>query len=239
MPKKPITGAIPESLINEPAKEPFEVWWPKYLAEVDKSVRAAEQYLEVPPATISSIMQDPDYVATVKTYAVIEPMLNDLISARRPRSVFGVLSQEESEESFEGFVARLNISGRTGKVALAKGLGLLRPDQVRFIEGVARVRNRYAHNVRNMHRPLWDILTEEQQGNAKIVEDVTGLSIKLPSPPLGPTLKMFMYHRLTDYLSDALKTLRPPPLPSGGLLAGLLSNLGRSEVDSTSDGLKE
>lgn len=66
------------------------------------------------------------------------------------------------------------MEGRTGKVALAKGLGLLRPDQVRFIEGVARVRNRYAHNVRNMHRPLQDILSEEQQGNGKIVEDVTG-----------------------------------------------------------------
>ncbi|WP_262048171.1 hypothetical protein [Bradyrhizobium sp. Bra78] len=228
MPKQPISGAIPESLITEPAKEPFDVWWPKYAAEVEKSVTAAEQYLEVPTATISSILHDPDYVATVKTYAVIEPMLNDLISTRRPRSVFGVTSQDESEESFQGFVARLSISGRTGKVALAKGLGLLRPDQVRFIEGVARVRNRYAHNVRNMHRTLQDILAEEQQGNGKIVEDVTGISLKLPSPTLAPTLKMFMYHRLADYLSDALKTLKPPPLPSGGLLAGLGEYFGQS-----------
>lgn len=223
--------ALPDTPSLEATKEPFDVWWPKYVAEVEKSVAAAEEYLEVPIGTISSILHDPDYVATVKTYAVIEPMLNDLISARRPRSIFGVVSQEESEENFQGFVARLNISGRTGKVALAKGLGLLRQDQVRFIEGVARIRNRYAHNVRNMHRLLGDILAEEQQGNAKIVEDVTGLSLKLPHS-LAPTLKMFMYHRLADYLSDALKTLKPPPLPSGGLLAGLLSDLGRSKTDS-------
>ena len=188
---------------------------------MDESVAAAEQYLEVPSKTISSILHDPDYIATVKTYAVIEPMLNDLISTRRPREVFGSFAPGEPEESFRTFVAGLTISGRVGKIALAKGLGLLREDQVRFIEGVARVRNRYAHNVRNMHRTLVDILAEEQQGNGKIVENVTGLGIKLPSPTLAPYLKMFMYHRLADYLSDTLKTLRPPPLPSGGLLSGL------------------
>lgn len=220
-PQKPRPAGVPIELIDEATeKEPFDVWWPKFIG-VDESVSATEQYLEVPSETISSIMRDPDYIATVKAYAVIEPMLNDLISTRRPRELFGSLATGEAQENFQSFVAGLSIGGRVGKVALAKGLGLLKTDQVRFIEGVARVRNRYAHNVRNMHRSLVDILTEEQQGNAKIVEHVTGLSLTLPSKPLGPYLKMFMYHRLADYLSDALKTLRPPPLPSGGILSGL------------------
>lgn len=220
-PQKPGPAVPIEPMDEAIEKEPFDVWWPKYLTKVDESISAAEQYLEVPAETISSIMRDPDYIATVKAYAVIEPMLNDLISTRRPRELFGSLAAGEPQENFQAFVSALNISGRAGKVALAKGLGLLNSDQVRFIEGVARVRNRYAHNVRNMHRSLVDILTEEQQSNAKIVANVTGLGITLPSKPLGPYLKMFMYHRLADYLSDALKTLRPPPLPAGGLLSGL------------------
>jgi hypothetical protein len=122
---------------------------------------------------------------------------------------------------FQTFVAGLPIGGRVGKVTLARSLGLLNEEQTHFIKGVATIRNRYAHNVRNMHRSLVDILTEEQQHNGKIVEQVTGLVETLSAPPPHPFVKTFMYHRLADYLSDALHTLRPPPLPAGGLLSGL------------------
>ena len=220
-PQKP-TEAVPVNV-------PFDVWWPKYLARVNESVTSAENYLEVPPGTISSIEQDPDFVATVKTYAVIEPMLNDLISARRPTPIFGVLAGDQSNESFQTFVAGLSIGGRVGKVALARSLGLLNEEQTRFIEGVARIRNRYAHNVRNMHRSLVDILTEEQQHNGKIVEHVTGMKETLPVPSLHPFVKSFMYHRLADYQSNALHTLSPPPLPSGGILSGLFE-LGEKAI---------
>src|SRR4029077_19595818 len=114
--------------------------------------------------------------------------------------------------------------GRGGKVKLARSLGMLSEDQASFIEGVARVRNRYEHNDKNMHRSLVDILEEEQQGNAKIVEQVTGLVAKLPSPELEPMFKGFMYYKLADYLSDALHTLRPPPIPFSNLWTGLFPN---------------
>jgi hypothetical protein len=117
---------------------------------------------------------------------------------RLPQSVEG--TQIEAL-GFDAFVAGLNIGCRVGKVALAKSLGLLRQDQIRFIEGMARVRNRYAHNVRNMHRSFVDILTEEQENNAKIVGHITGLmDTKLPAPKIAPYLEMFMYHRLADFL---------------------------------------
>lgn len=129
---------------EKPIKEPFDVWWPKYIDGVNESVKAAEQYLGVPTGTISSIQTEPDFIAVVKAYAVIEPMLNDLIVAERPRRtpIFGGLAAalactEPADEGFQSFVAGLNIGGRVGKVALAKGLGLLRQDQVRFIEGMA------------------------------------------------------------------------------------------------------
>jgi hypothetical protein len=211
------------------------VWWPKYLACVNESVTSAEEYLEVPKGTISSIEHDPDFVATVKTYAVIEPMLNDLISAQPPQSIFGAMSSAKPNEGFQTFVAGLSIGGRVGKVTLARSLGLLSDDQARFIDGVARVRNRYAHNVRNMHRSLVEILTEEQQHNGKIVEDVTGVVERLPFPTLHAFVKAFMYHRLADYLSDALHTLKPPPLPSGGLVSlsgwAQLAATGRAATD--------
>jgi hypothetical protein len=79
-----------------------------------------------------------------------------------------------------------------------------------------------------IYRSLADILTEEQNGNGKIVEHVTGFQLKLPHAPLAPLLKPFMYHRLADYLSEALNTLKPPPLPEGGILSGLLGAIPNS-----------
>jgi hypothetical protein len=70
-----------------PSKE-LDVWWP----EVKKSVDSAEQHLGVPAGTISSIPDDPDFIATVKTYAVIEPILNDLIAAYPPHRTIWVIS---------------------------------------------------------------------------------------------------------------------------------------------------
>jgi hypothetical protein len=203
--------------------EEAEVWWRNYEAEVHKSVVAAEQYLEVPAGTIASIPNDPDFIATVKTYAVVEPILNELIASRPPQGTLPWLQPSQSEsENFRTFVTALNMEGRTGKLKLAEGMGLLTEDRIAFIRGVARVRNRYAHNVKNMHRLLTDILAEEQRNSGRIVEHLTG--IKFPwvlAPSSNDFLKRFMYFRLADYLSEALHTLRPPPLPDSGLLGML------------------
>jgi len=117
------------------------------------------------------------------------------------------------------------MEGRAGKLKLAEGMMLLTESQIAFIRALAQVRNRYAHNVKNMHRSLTDILTEEQRNSGRIVEHLTGIKFPL-SPSLDPKLrndllKRFMYYRLADYLSNALHTLRPPPIPEGGLLGML------------------
>jgi hypothetical protein len=200
-----------------------EIWWQNYIVQVNKSIVAAEQHLEVPAGTVSSIPFDPDFISTVKIYAVVEPILNDLIASWQqppqtsPYQALSLLDLgplgQSARENFRAFVAALNIRGPTGKLKLAKGLGLLTEDRTAFIHAVAQVRNRYAHNVKNMHRSLTDIVTEEQRTNGRIVEHLTGIKLAL-SPNRNDVLKLLMYYRLADYLSDALQTLRPPPPPS-------------------------
>jgi hypothetical protein len=177
--------------------------------------------------TISSIPNEPDFIATVKAYAVIEPILNELIADRPPQPLWGntlglMPVEQSAKHNFRTFVMRLNVSGRTGELRLAEGLGLLQQHQIRFVEAVAQVRNRYAHNVTNMHKSLTEILAEEQPHQKRIVEHLTGLKETLPLPVgLDNNILRFMYHRLADYLADALHTLRPPPPPEGGVLSGL------------------
>jgi hypothetical protein len=192
-------------------KEPFEVWWPKYLGRVKESAESAERHLEVPAGTITSIPNEPDFIATVKTYAVIEPTLNELIAKSPPLppwgNTLGLMSVGQSaKENFRTFVTALNMSGSGGKLKLAEGLGLLTKREIDFIHAVARVRNRYAHNVKNMHRSLTEMLAEEQPHHGRIVEHLTGMNATLPLP-LGLDnyfLKDFMYYRLADYLGAAL-----------------------------------
>jgi hypothetical protein len=207
-------------------QEPVDVWWPKYLALVGESVAEAEQHLEVPTGTISSIHAEPDFIAVVKAYAVVEPILNDLIAKHLPRP--------EQEDSFRSFVVALPMLRRTGKLTLAESLGLLGPYQIDFVQALTQVRNRYAHNVKNMHRSLTEILTEEQRGNGQIVKHLTGLE----DMTLGNEfVKLFMYHRLSDYLASVLFTLKPPSLPEGGILGGLFETPPPlPEADSTTDG---
>jgi len=173
----------------------------------------------VPAGTISSIPNDPDFIATVKMYAVIEPILNDLIASwqkppqANPFAALFSSVEQSARENFRTFIAALNIRGPAGKLRLAKGLGLLPQHQIAFINAVAQVRNRYTHNVKNMHRSLTEIVTEEQQTNGRIVEHLTGVKLP-PSPiPRSELLKRFMYYQLADYLSGAFQTLRPPPPP--------------------------
>jgi hypothetical protein len=210
----PLTDDQNEHAQPGASEEPLEAWWKNYQARVKESIVAAEQHLEVPAGTITSIPDDPDFIATVKMYAVIEPILNDLIASwQKPRgNPFALLFADQSaRQNFRAFVAALNIRGPAGKLKLAKGLGLLPQHQIAFISAVAQVRNRYAHNVKNMHRPLTEIVAEEQQTNGRIVEHLTG--VKLPGPGVPPPdlLKRFMYYQLANYLSDAFQTLRPPP----------------------------
>ncbi|PDT64060.1 hypothetical protein CO683_40600 [Bradyrhizobium ottawaense] len=68
--------------LSQHESKQVDAWWDNYLDRVRESVTTAEQYLEIPTGKISSITQEPDFIAVVKAYAVIEPMLNDLISAR-------------------------------------------------------------------------------------------------------------------------------------------------------------
>jgi hypothetical protein len=165
--------------------EPFDVWLPKFVAEIEKSIADVEQHLNVQPGIISSIPSDPDHIATIKTHAVIESMLNELIANHPPqrpyedRGPLGGTSQTSlgpvANENYREFVARLPMDRGLGKIGLAQGLGLITTQHAGFIKGVASVRNRYAHSVKNMDRSLKDILTEEQQHDNKIVERVTGL----------------------------------------------------------------
>ena len=178
-----------------------------YLARVRNSVEQAESHLEVPFGTIWSIPNEPDFIAVVKTHAVIEPILTDVIVEA---------AKQSSNENYRDFVATLNMSGGPGKLRLAKVFGVLDDDTFKFIAAVAEVRNRYAHNVKNMHRSLTEIVTEEQQTNGRIVEHLTGVKLP-PSPaPTSELLKLLMYYQLANYLAGAFQTLRPPPPPKGG-----------------------
>jgi hypothetical protein len=186
------------------------------LEKVHAHVRSAETYLEVPSGSIRSILTDSDFVAVIKSYAVVEPILNDML--------FGHVFQQStdsSDDSLKAFVTALPNTGRTGKLTLLKRLGHLSIEYCNFIEALTRIRNRYAHNAKNMHRTLTDICKEESKNDAKLLSNLTIL-VK-PNYDVPPELiRLLMYFKLGSFLGEALLHL-PSPVPLTSLSAGTAS----------------
>lgn len=73
------------------------------------------------------------------------------IQAALAHAVAHALGRAELED----YCARMNLNARHGGlVALAQQLGVIGTGDVAYIDGVSELRNRYAHQLENINRPL-------------------------------------------------------------------------------------
>lgn len=65
------------------------------------------------------------------------------------------VAHELGRAELEDYCARMNLNARHGGlVALAQQLGVIGTGDVAYIDGVSELRNRYAHRLENINRPL-------------------------------------------------------------------------------------
>lgn len=100
--------------------------------------RDVESDLGIPPGFLSSLDKLDDWACVIQAHAVIEASLTHLL--------VGALGRHELADAF----ARLELSAaKTGKVVFAEALGLLAPEERRFIRLLSEIRNRLVHDIRN------------------------------------------------------------------------------------------
>ena len=107
---------------------------------------------------VQHLLKEDDWSMMILSWALVEACLNDAITRR-------IGNQELGE-----FVQNLNISGRTGKVALAQELGVIGKGEKKFIEKFSAVRNSFAHGVRRFRITFDEYF--EQTGRANEFEAV-------------------------------------------------------------------
>jgi len=234
--------------MDDQARDPAEVEreiqrnadWADYLRRIDDELRVAEEHLSVPPGAISGIQNEPEYLFIVKVFAALEPIINELLAARltfarkiNMQALLGELSGEAATpEKLPEIVAPMPLGGRPGKLELCAALGCLTRRQQRYVSAVARVRNRYAHNIRNMHLSIHEIvrkLARDEPSRVQLYTDLIGSETKAQAELVFALLgKQMIYVNMANFLADALQIIKPPPYT--GHLAGLFG-LGQAVGD--------
>ncbi|NEJ31244.1 hypothetical protein GR205_25045 [Rhizobium leguminosarum] len=220
----PATATEPESPESEDA------FFGKFVTDIQDGLEAGEKRLDIPPGTLSDLYSEPDYIMVIKIIAAIEPTVNDLIAAGMAKGggLGGVPNKIMFAPVIDFAVDRLLLSGRAGKLELAKRLDMLGDDDIAFAETIAAIRNRYAHNIKNASRNLIDLILEAEKNNAQLSKKLFyGMRIKLQNLPNG-FAKVLLAWSFSRFLESAERRLH---VPTGGFLNGLLGLVPAEQRD--------
>ena len=111
----------------------------QFSSEVSTSAQRVESELGLPSGFLEALQEEDDWSFLVKTHALVEAAAAHALVA-----MTGITSAHD-------FFSRLDLSSsKTGKVSLAKALGLLSSEERRFIRSLSELRNFFVHDVRNV-----------------------------------------------------------------------------------------
>lgn len=114
-----------------------------YHEESLKRLARIEEKLGVPHGYYQSLRDNgSDWEFAIKLVVLLEAALGLVIASKL------------QNDAMRDHCDRLNLVGRTGKLALAEALGVLRPAEVKAFAALAETRNRFAHKVSNINSDL-------------------------------------------------------------------------------------
>ena len=179
-------------------------------------IAQAEAHLDVEHGTIADVIKDGDYLAILKIHATIEPLINELLKENITRVLTHPKINFPGADALAKFVLGGNLDA---KRKLAVKSELIDPRQSDFIRNVADVRNRYAHNIKNISLSISEIAQKisPKDNGAAILTSLTALT----KPP-DHAIRIFLYWSFAYLLSVVIKGIKPPEWKGGtGILSGL------------------
>lgn len=188
-----------------------------YLEQLERKITDAELHLGVAHGTLAYLLSDNDYVAILKVHATIEPLLNELLE----KNVTRVLSHPKVNfpggDALADFILKRNLDE---KRTLAVKFELIDEPNSKFVKGISDVRNRYAHNIKNVSLSISEIaekISPKDHGES-IIKQICGFSMTGTSD--ARRVRGLLYYRFAKWLSIVLEGINPPPPKP--ILAGLL-----------------
>jgi hypothetical protein len=102
-----------------------------------------ETKIGLPPGFFAALYEEPeDWAFIVKIVVVIEAVLN------------AVLAEVSPNHDLADFVGPLGLQGRSGKLALAKAVGVFDETEVEAFAAIAVVRNKFVHSLAGLSGTL-------------------------------------------------------------------------------------
>jgi hypothetical protein len=182
---------------------------------------AGEKLLKLPKGTLQDLKDEQDYVMIIKIIATVEPVINELIELGMSQP-HGGLGGKKTKDMFAGLSAlltdhRINLNGRPSKIDIAQSLNVISSEDRNFIEALSKIRNRYAHNIRNVTRDVKDMCADFCRTDAKFYEkllrvDTTSLDIP------NDALKFFIMISFSVFLQNLNQAHTSLMSEVGGLL---------------------
>jgi hypothetical protein len=191
----------------------------------DEKIAEAEAHLGVVHGTLADVAHDSDYLAILKIHATIEPLLNELLEENITRALKHPKVNFPGGDTLAEFVLARNLDD---KRKLAVRCELISPSRSDFIRHIANVRNRYAHNIKNIPLSIFEmaIKLSPKDGGVSILKSLYGL-VTVPSFIGDAFMRPLLYWNFAFLLSDVIKAIKPPEWNG---LVGLL-NSGPTVLD--------
>ena len=131
--------------------------------EFNLHIKDLETKCNVPLGFIHELQNESDWSFIIKTYAIFEALLSELIS------------KTSEKPELQTFFSKLDMCSKPiGKLQLLKNLSFLKESERKFIRALSDLRNTYAHDIKKISASIEDIIlsfSPEKQKN--IVKDLT------------------------------------------------------------------
>lgn len=109
---------------------------------LDELMKSLEADLSIPPGFFGRLVQLDDWSFVIQSHALIETLLSECLA-------------EHLKPTVRRSLATLNM--RT-KMSFVEEVGLLDKTDIRFIDALSKIRNYFAHNVKNVSATLKDYI---------------------------------------------------------------------------------
>ena len=166
--------------------------------------------MELNRGTLADTNKDNDFFAIMKISSTIEPLINDALSVEIRILRKGKIESESASEIAK-FVNKTK--DRLKKAKLAKDIGIITPDRYNFISAIYQLRDRYAHNIKNIHLDIFEIIKKVEIDDNDIAFRLSGIEKKEKFAEIlaAQHLRDFVYWRFAGFLSETLRVLKLPP----------------------------
>jgi hypothetical protein len=202
---------------KKPQSEDTPPWspaeWNAYQERLHNSVGELEAHLGLAAGTIWSSVSGTDAEVIIKTYAIIEPVLNEVLRMRMFALGGDFKTLSEAQDSLESFIDSLAVRGRAGKANLARDLGFIADHDLKFIDDITTLRNRYAHDIRNLSLSVRDLCSKMGPNGERIAKELVGLADITDQEVYNDTYRVLMYFNVASFISRAMQAIKPPPPP--------------------------